>query len=97
MGSEAYLHIVFKPAPSELLAEAEERWSFPRVVVDFLSKQNGAILFLQSLSLFSVFEPTGSSNRQDGFSLPPFKIERENQSRRFRSDRLLVVGGYLLG
>ena len=90
----AYLNIVFKPAPSKLLFEVAGRWSFPSVVIDFLSRQNGAMLFSGSLALYGVVDPTRLLNRQDPFSLPPFDIERENKSWTFHPDRLLVVGGY---
>jgi len=91
---EAYLHIVFKPAPSKLLSEVAGRCSFPPVVVDFLSHQNGAMLFSGSLNLYGVVDPTRLLNRADRFSLPPFNIGRENKSWTFHPDRLLVVGGY---
>jgi hypothetical protein len=91
---EAYLNIVFKPAPANLLSEVAERWSFPSAVVDFLRRQNGAMLFSGSLNLYGVVEPKRLLNREDHFSLPPFNIERENKSWTFHPDRLLVVGGY---
>jgi hypothetical protein len=91
---EAYLSIVYKPAPAKLLSGVAERWSFPSVVVDFLSRQNGAILFSGSLNMYGVVEPRRRLNREDRFSLPPFNIERENKSWSFHPDRLLVVGGY---
>jgi hypothetical protein len=69
---QAYLHIVYKPAPAKLLSEVAERWAFPSVVVDFLSRQNGAMLFSGSLNLYGVVEPTRLLNREDPFSLPPF-------------------------
>ncbi len=91
---EAYLNIVYKPAPAGLLSEVAEKWAFPSVVVDFLSRQNGAMLFSGALNLYGVVEPGRLLNREDRFSLPPFNIERENKSWSFHPDRLLVVGGY---
>jgi hypothetical protein len=91
---EAYLNIIYKPAPAKLLSEEAEKYSFPSVVVDFLSHQNGAMLFSGSLNLYGVVEQGRFLNREDRFSLPPFNIERENKSWSFHPDRLLVVGGY---
>ena len=54
---EAYLNIVYKPAPAGLLSEVAEKWAFPSVVVDFLSRQNGAMLFSGALNLYGVVEP----------------------------------------
>jgi hypothetical protein len=91
---EAYLNIVYKPAPARLLSEVAERWAFPSVVAEFLSRQNGAMLFSGSLNLYGVVGSGRLLNREDRFSLPPFNIERENKSWTFHPDRLLVVGGY---
>ena len=93
---EAYLNIIYKPAPAKLLSEIAEKCSFPSVVVDFLRHQNGAMLFSGSLNLYGVVEPGRLLNREDRFSLPPFNIERENKTWLFHPDRLLVVGGYRL-
>src|ERR1035438_1486078 len=94
LAPEAYLNIVYRPVPLKLLTDVAEKWSFPPPVVDFLSHQNGAMLFSGSLNLYGVVEPDRLLTRQDGFSLPPFNIEPENQSWSFHRDRLLVVGGY---
>jgi len=94
VASEAYLNIIYKPAPTKVLSVVAEMWSFPAVVVDFLRHQNGAMLFSGSLNLYGVVEPGRLLNRKDRFSLPPFDIERENKSWLFHPDRLLVVGGY---
>jgi hypothetical protein len=91
---EAYLNIVYKPAPEKLLFETAERWSFPLSVVDFLRRQNGAMLFSGSLNLYGIVEPGRALNRQEPFSLPAFNIEPENKSWSLHPDRLLVIGGY---
>jgi hypothetical protein len=91
---EAFLNIVYRPAAARLLSEVADRWSFPSVVVDFLRRQNGAMLFSGALNLYGVVESGRLLNRADRFSLPPFDIERENKSWKFDSERLLVVGGY---
>ncbi|MDP9112609.1 MAG: hypothetical protein M3O20_02885 [Acidobacteriota bacterium] len=91
---EAFLNIVFKPAPQELLSRLAEKWRFPLTVVDVLVQQNGAMLFSGSLNLYGVVESDTVLNRQDRFSLPPFNIDNENDSWTFDRDCLLVVGGY---
>jgi hypothetical protein len=91
---EAYLNIIYKPAPPAFLSTVAAKWSFPPAVVDFFSKQNGANLFSGALSLYGVVEPGRLLNRRDPFSLPPFNIEDENSSWKFDRDRLLVLGGY---
>jgi hypothetical protein len=93
---EAYLNVVYKPAPRELFVQVAEKWRFPSSVIDFLGNQNGAMLFSGSLNLYGVVERGRLLNRQDRFSLPPFDIEQENASWSFHPDRLLVVGGYSL-
>jgi hypothetical protein len=94
LAPEAYLNIVYRPAPAKLLSEVAKKWSFPPVVVDFLNHQNGAMLFSGSLNVYGVVEPSRLLNREDRFSLPPFNIEPENKSWSVDPDRLLVVGGY---
>jgi hypothetical protein len=94
VGPEAYLNIIYRPAPHRLLLQVAERLRFPPTVIDFLQRQNGAILFSGSLSLYGVVEAGQLLSRQDGLSLPPFNIERENATWQFHPHRLLVVGGY---
>lgn len=91
---EAYLNVVYKPAPSGLLSGIARKWSFPLSLVDVLRQQNGAILFSGALSLFGVVDAGRLLDRQDPFSLPPFNIESENASWSLQRDQLLVVGGY---
>lgn len=93
---EAYLNIVYKPAPPRLLDVVGTKLSFPSDVVDFLTQQNGAMLFSGALNIYGVVETGQLLNRRDRFSLPPFDIEGENGSWRLDRDRLLVIGGYRL-
>jgi hypothetical protein len=94
IGPEAYLNIVYKPAERGLLQRVAENLKFPAVFIDFLSQQNGAMLFSGALNLYGVVQPDQFLNRSDRFSLPPFNIQRENDSWSFDKDRLLVIGGY---
>lgn len=49
-GNEAYLHVIYKPATTALLAEVSEEFEFPESLIHFYSKTNGASLFLASLT-----------------------------------------------
>lgn len=91
---EAYLNIIFKPAPRGILLEMARKLSFPPSVHEFFQRQNGAILFSGALSVFGVVEPGRLLNRQDPFSLPPFNIEQENASWPVHRDQFLVIGAY---
>lgn len=93
---EAYLNIVFKGTVPALLDPVARKWQFPMTVVDVLQQHNGAMLFSGALNLYGVVEPGRLLNRQDRFSLPPFNIERENNTWRVDPRRLLVIGGYKL-
>src|ERR1035438_7280015 len=81
VGPEAYLNTVYRPAPGRWLFRVAEKLRFPPAVIDFLQRQNRAMLFSGSLSLYGVVEPDQLLNRQDRFSLPPVNIEPENGSR----------------
>jgi hypothetical protein len=91
---QAYLNIIFKPAPEKLPSEIAEKWSFPANLTILLGKYNGAILFSGSLSFYGAVEDGRLLDRQDPFSLPPFNIEDANVSWTIDRDRLLVIGGY---
>ena len=91
---EAYLNIIYRPAAPKVLFEVAARRSFPPEVVDFLKRQNGAMLFSGSLNMYGVVAPGRFLNRSDSFLLPPFNIEQENRPWKVDPDRLLVVGGY---
>lgn len=92
---EAYLHIVFKPAPERVLAQAAQRLRLPPVFLDFLKTQNGAILFSGALSIYGVLASGERINRSDPFSRPPFDIERENSNwPPYDPACFLAIGGY---
>jgi hypothetical protein len=97
VGPEAFLNIVYKPASPSLLSDVARKCRFPAAVVEFFTHQNGAMLFSGSLNLYGIVEPGRLLNREDRFTLPPFNIERENESRSFDRDRFLVLGGYKFG
>jgi hypothetical protein len=93
---EAYLNLVYKSAPSGVLAEVATKWRFPSSLVKLLEQHNGAMLFSGALNLYGVVSPGRFLNREDSLSLPPFNIEWENKSWSLHPERLLVVGGYTL-
>lgn len=92
---EAYLHVVFKPAAAEVLAQFEREWRAPRELVETLRLNNGAHLFAGSLSVFGVVRAGQLLNRSNRYELPPFNIEREN-GEWMRGGRFLAVGAYRL-
>ena len=95
IGPQAYLNIVFKPAPEEALAETARRVRMPASLVEFLRTQNGAILFSGALSVCGVHRPGQLLNRQDAFSRMPFNLEDENDDwLADDSERFLPLGGY---
>jgi hypothetical protein len=57
VGPEAYLNIIFKPAPKDVLADAGSRLNIPFAFTKFLAKQNGAILFSGVLSIYGTHWP----------------------------------------
>lgn len=89
---EAYLNIIFKPAPADALKVAARALEMPQGLCDLLKIQNGAILFAGTLSIYGVHRPGQLLNRSDRFSLPPFNIHDHQPD--FDSDRLLAIGGY---
>src|SRR5438105_465333 len=71
----AYLNIVFKPAPLNVLESVALALVAPPDVIEFLKMQNGAILFSGALNVFGVVSPGQLLNRKDNFGLPPFDIK----------------------
>ena len=92
---DAYLNIIFKPAPADVLADVGAKMKIPACVQELLARHNGAMLLSESLSLYGVVRQGQLLNRSDPFSLPPFNIEFENQSWPPPDrDRFLKIGGY---
>jgi hypothetical protein len=56
-GSMVYLNVVFKPAPTQLLKATKAALDLPHPYVEFLSKQNGAIVFSGALNSYGVVSP----------------------------------------
>jgi hypothetical protein len=91
----AYLNIVYKPAPQEVLNDAIRRLSIPRVFSEFLAVQNGAILFSGALSIYGAVRPSQLLNRSDPFSLPPFSLDDHNEvSSLPHADSFFTIGRY---
>ena len=94
IGSEAYLNIIFRPAPEPLLSTLAKKLRFPPVFTGLLRTSNGAHLFSAALSLYGVVETAHLLDRRKSFSLPPFNIEEANAHWRFTPERILAIGGY---
>jgi hypothetical protein len=91
----AYFHIIFKPSEGNTLREAMARLEIPLPLVNFLKKQNGAILFSGAMSIYGVHALGQLLNRDDPFARLPFNIESENYSwPPFDQKRFLAIGGY---
>ena len=94
IGPEAYLNIIYRPAPSHLLSTVAKKLKLPPPVSEFLSLYNGAKLFSGALNLYGIVEPGRLLNRSDSFSLPPYNIEGANRSWSLDPERLLAIGVY---
>jgi hypothetical protein len=91
----AYLNVIFKPAPKEVLNSAVLRMAIPPVFSEFLAVQNGAILFSGALSVYGAVRPGQLLNRSEPFSLPPFSLDDHNPMQYVpEADRFLAIGGY---
>ena len=90
---EAFLHVVYGPAPPELIDEVNRRLLLPKSLVDQLRVNNGAILFGGALTMFGAVGSRQLLNRADPYSLPPFSLEEENLSARLPED-VIVIGCY---
>ncbi len=92
---EAYLNIIFKPAPPDVLSNVGTNMKIPAPFLQFLARYNGAVLFSGALSLFGVVRKGQLLHRADSFSLQPFNIELENRSWPPPDrDKFLKIGGY---
>ena len=71
---QAYLNIIFKPAPQSVLPDVARTLRMPVALVEFLKKQNGVILFSGALSVFGVHRPGQLLNRENPFFDLPYSI-----------------------
>jgi hypothetical protein len=91
---EAYLHVIFRPPPKQLLERAGSHLNFPKSVIELFTFHNGAQLFAGALWLDGVIEEGQLLDRTSRFGLLPFDIADANGIRRFDSARYLIIGGY---
>jgi hypothetical protein len=95
VGPLAYLHVIFKPAPEDVLPDAARKLRMPTALVEFLRLQNGATLFSGALSVYGVHRPGQLLHREDPFFDLPFNIELENYNwPPADKARFLAMGGY---
>jgi len=52
---DAYLNIIFKPAPPDILSSMGAQMEIPVPVLQLLARHNGAVLFSDSLSVFGAW------------------------------------------
>jgi hypothetical protein len=91
----AYLHIIFKPAPEDVLADAARRLRMPRPLIEFLAAQNGAILFSDALSVGGVHRVGQLLDREDPFLCQPYNTELSNRNwPPYDPERFLAIGSY---
>lgn len=91
----AYLHIVFKPVPISEIEENASQLNLPSYWHEFLSIQNGAILFSSALSIYGAVNSNALLNRMDDFDRQPFSILDENRSWPPKNHKKeVVIGGY---
>jgi len=76
----AYLHVVFKPAPHDVLSGVARGLKMPVSLTELLRGQNGAILFSGALSIYGIHRPGQLFKREDPNFALPFNIEDENSS-----------------
>jgi hypothetical protein len=95
VGPLAYLNILFKGAPEEVLLVVARSLKMPMALVEFLRRHNGVILFSGALSVYGVHGPGQLLYREDPFFDLPFNIELENRNwPPHDRKRFLAFGGY---
>ena len=91
----AYLTIVFKPLKSSQIAVESQRLSIPNPFREFLTIQNGAMLFGGSLSIYGLVPSGTFLNRTDLLCRSPFDIASENETLPFCwRDNFFAIGSY---
>jgi hypothetical protein len=92
---QAYLNIIFKPAPTDALNHVKTALALPASFCELLGSQNGAIMFSGALCIYGVHKPRQLLDRSNPFALPPFDIELENSNwPPDDAERLVAIGAY---
>ena len=95
IGPLAYLNVIFKGAPNDVLLDSAQKLRMPRTLVELLRQQNGAFLFSGSLSIYGIHQPGQLLQRSDPLFDLPFNIEAENRNWPPHDRiRFLAFGGY---
>lgn len=94
----AYLNIIYKPCPQEVLAAVHSELHLPQSLVDFYKLWNGSRMFLGALSLRGCLRQGQLLNRSDPFGLLPFDLREQNRglASRLETNGLLRIGTYTL-
>jgi len=92
----AYLNIIYKPCPQELLAAVDSELRLPRSLLDFYKLWNGSRMFLGTLSVRGCLPQGQALNRSDPFALLPFDLREPDRrlASRLETKGLLRIGTY---
>jgi len=92
----AYLNIIYKPCPQELLAAVHSELRLPQSLVDFYKLWNGSRMFLGALSVRGCLSQGQLLNRSDPSALLPFDLREPDRglASRLETKGLLRIGTY---
>jgi hypothetical protein len=93
---KAYLHILFPPAPPDLIAKCKVQLSIPDPVTNLFEAFNGISLFSGNLEIYGLLPDSYLLNRNDWRCRLPFNLETETRRwrKRFQSQKLFWFGSY---
>ena len=76
---KAYLHILFPPAPADVLQQRTTELRIPNPLIEFYSQWNGALLFTGTLAIYGLLADGYVLNREDWRCRLPFDLVSETQ------------------
>ena len=91
---EAYLHWLFKPVTPRALEETRTLLAIRDEWPDFLSIQNGAMLYSDSLSIFGAVESGTLLNRNSPHDLGPYSLLDQKRKSAGFGDDAIIIGTY---
>jgi hypothetical protein len=74
---KAYLHILFPPAPANVLQQRTKELRIPNPLSEFYSQWNGALLFTGTLAIYGLLVDGHVLNREDWRCRHPFDLVTE--------------------
>jgi len=91
----AYLHTIFAPVSSELLASTSALHDIPEIWASFLQTQNGANVYFGSLHFYGLVAPGQLFNRENMYARLPFSLTDANRRSVMRGfPDWLMIGSY---